>query len=144
MGESAGVPALPNGTGAPPGPSTRILRMMISFLAAFRTFRPSRFRNFLQVYSFPVVFSLARKISQNSSLEGCPQLSPLLGTAKLGTLGWPLGPPASPPSQWQEEMPQGWKEPEAKNLSREEGEKKRAVRRNRYGISKLIRRGKIC
>lgn len=35
--------------GRAPGPGTHILRMMISFLAAFRTFRPSRFRNFLQV-----------------------------------------------------------------------------------------------
>lgn len=63
-----GVPALLSGMGANHSPSTDILRMMISFLAAFRTFRPSRFRNFLQVYSFPVDFSLARKISQNSSL----------------------------------------------------------------------------
>lgn len=54
----------------PPGPSTHIFRMMISFLAAFRTLRPSRFRNFLQVYSLPDVFSFARKISQNSSLQG--------------------------------------------------------------------------
>lgn len=54
----------------PPRPSTHIFRMMISFLAAFRTLRPSRFRNFLQVYSLPDVFSFARKISQNSSLQG--------------------------------------------------------------------------
>lgn len=55
---------------SPPSPSTHIFRMMISFLAAFRTLRPSRFRNFLQVYSLPDVFSFARKISQNSSLQG--------------------------------------------------------------------------
>lgn len=54
----------------PPGLGTHIFRMMISFLAAFRTLRPSRFKNFLQVYSFPDVFSFARKISQNSSLQG--------------------------------------------------------------------------
>lgn len=51
-----------------PKPHTHILRMPISFLAAFRTLRPSRFWNFLQVCSLPVVLSLARKISQNSSL----------------------------------------------------------------------------
>lgn len=63
-------PAAAGSDPAPPSPSTHILRMMISFLAAFRTLRPSRFRNFLQVYSLPDVFSFARKISQNSSLQG--------------------------------------------------------------------------
>lgn len=47
---------------------THIFRMKISFFAALRTFLPSFFRNFLQVYIFDVVLSLARKISQNSSL----------------------------------------------------------------------------
>jgi len=133
---------LPGGTGAPSGPGTHILRMMISFLAAFRTFRPSRFRNFLQVYSFPVVFSLARKISQNSSLEGHPQPSSSLGTAKLGALGWSLGPTSIPPSQQRGEMPWGWKEAVAKNLSGAEEEKKNnSSERNLCGISKLIGKG---
>lgn len=48
---------------------THIFRMRISFLAAFRTFLPSFFRNFLQVYIFRVFLSFALKISQNSSLE---------------------------------------------------------------------------
>lgn len=66
---------------SPLSPHTHILRMPISFLAAFRTLRPSRFWNFLQVCSLPVVLSLARKISQNSSLKpaGTP-LSLGLGT----------------------------------------------------------------
>lgn len=80
--------------------NTHILRMMISFLAAFRTFRPSRFRNFLQVYNFPVVFSLARKISQNSSLQGYPQTSPhSWGPLRLGCLGGSWAHQHSPRSQ---------------------------------------------
>lgn len=43
--------------------------MRISFFAALRTFLPSFFRNFLHVYIFIVVLSLALKISQNSSLK---------------------------------------------------------------------------
>ena len=48
---------------------TCIFRMKISFFAAFRTFLPSFFRNFLQVYIFSVFLSLALKTSQNSSLK---------------------------------------------------------------------------
>lgn len=47
---------------------TYIFRIIISFLAAFLTFRPSFLLNFLQVYIFRVFLSLARNISQNSSL----------------------------------------------------------------------------
>lgn len=90
--------------------------MMISFLAAFRTFRPSRFRNFLQVYNFPVVFSLARKISQNSSLQGYPQTSPpSWGPLRLGCLGGPWAHQHSPRSQQSGEMPQKWKKAVAQN-----------------------------
>lgn len=47
---------------------TYIFKIIISFLAAFRTFLPSFLWNFLQVYIFKVFLSLARNISQNSSL----------------------------------------------------------------------------
>lgn len=50
--------------------NTHIFKMRISFLAALRTFLPSFFRNFLHVYIFIVVLSLALNISQNSSLKG--------------------------------------------------------------------------
>lgn len=48
---------------------TYIFKMRISFFAALRTFLPSFFRNFLHVYIFIVVLSLALNISQNSSLK---------------------------------------------------------------------------
>lgn len=51
------------------GLRTHIFKMRISFFAALRTFLPSFFRNFLHVYIFMVVLSLALKISQNSSLK---------------------------------------------------------------------------
>lgn len=105
-----------------PSPSTHILRMMISFLAAFRTFRPSRFKNFLQVYSFPVVFSLARKISQNSSLQGHPQPSPPLpGPLSSGCSGGPQARQHPPPIPAARGDARGWKEAVAKNLSGAEG-----------------------
>lgn len=96
--------------------------MMISFLAAFRTFRPSRFRNFLQVYNFPVVFSLARKISQNSSLQGCPQTSPhSWAPLRLGCLGGLWAHQHSPRSQQSGEMPQKWKKAVGQNYFGGEG-----------------------
>lgn len=76
---------------ATPGPHTHILRMPISFFAAFRTLRPSRFWNFLQVCSLPVVLSLARKISQNSSLQ--PAGTPLSPGLSMGCTPLPFSQP---------------------------------------------------